>query len=169
MPRHPYITKSLEVLMDNLRHPEYLMRKDTMEGRAEDSITVRISGPGMYQWTLHDILNKSKCEMISGAFCEALWSPEEYCKDMATFRSYFPEGLRLFKRVNFNDTLAHKIFYGPSGYYKTETKTIFDALGESPYYDDPRSMLSNQTDPTFCDADDIEMRKKKRDKVFQRP
>jgi hypothetical protein len=58
--------------MDNLHHPEYLMQKDTMEGRAEDSITVRLSGPGMYQWTLHKILNESKCEMISYSFCKRI-------------------------------------------------------------------------------------------------
>jgi hypothetical protein len=166
MPRHPYITKSLEVLADNLRHPEYLMRTDTMEGRAEDSITVRISGPGMYQWTLHDILNKSKCEMISGAFCEALHSPEEHCKDMTTFRSYFPEGLRLFRRVNLNDTITHKIFY-PAGLWVTETERLH--VTESPFYDDPRSMMSNEMDPTFCDADAIEMRVKNRERVFKHP
>ena len=120
----------------------------------------------MYQWTLHNILNESKCEMESGRFCEALWSPEVYCKDMDTFRSYFPEGLRLFRRVNFNDTLTHKIFY-PSGYWVTETEDLF--VTESPYYDDEKSMIANKTDTTFCDADALDQRVRNRERVFQAP
>jgi len=168
MPRHPYLTRSLEVLMDNLHHPEYLMQKDTMEGRAEDSITVRLSGPGMYQWTLHKILNESKCEMISYSFCEALWSPETYCRDKDTFRTYFPEGLRLFRRVNLNDTLTHKILY-PSGFWIRETESVFQRVAVSPYYDDPKSMISNTTDQTFCDTNSLEVRAKNRERAFQSP
>jgi hypothetical protein len=166
MPRHPYLTRSLEVIMNNLLHPEYLMRNDTIEASAEDSVTIRLSGPAMYQWTLHNILNESKCEMELGSFCEALWSPEVYCNDMDTFRSYFPEGLRLFRRVNFNDTLTHKIFY-PSGYWVTETEDLF--VTESPYYDDEKSMIANKTDTTFCDADALDQRVRNRERVFQAP
>ncbi len=164
MPRHPYLIRSLEVLMENLHHPEYLMRKDTMEGRAEDSITVRLSGPGMYQWTLHKILNESKCEMISHSFCEALWSPETYCRDIDTFRTFFPEGLRLFRRVNLNDTLTHKIMY-PSGFWIRETETVFKHA--NPHYDDPKSMITNTTDLTFCESESFERRAKDRERAFQ--
>jgi len=85
---------------------------------------------------------------------------------MATFRSYFPEGLRLFRRVNLNDTITHKMMY-PAGLWLTETEKLH--VSESPYYDDPRSMITNQSDPTFCDADAIETRVKNRQRVFQRP
>ena len=164
MPRHPYLTRSLEVLMDNLHHPEYLMQKDTMEGRAEDSITVRLSGPGIYQWTLHKILNESKCEMISHSFCEALWSPETYCSDKDTFRSYFLEGLRLFRRVNLNDTLTHKILY-PSGYWMKETQTVRGNW----HYDDPLNSIIEKPDQTFCDTNSLEARAKNRERAFQAP
>lgn len=166
MPRHPYVTRSLEVVMNNLLHPEYLMRKDTMEALADESITERLSGPAMYQWALHSILNESKCEMVSHSFCDALWFPERYCKDMNTFRTYFPEGLRLYRRVNMNDTITHKIMY-PNGYWIMETELILERVAMSSYYDVKISMITNSTDPTFCLTDAFEARARNRERMFQ--
>lgn len=164
MPHHPFINAAVSVMKENLLRPEYLLRSDTPEAVAEESVTIRITGPAMYQWALHDILNKSKCEMIEMSYCEALWNPEKHCGDMETFRSYFPRGERFFRRVNLNETVRHKLFLN-SDIMNRETEHV---RVSSMNYDDPLVRISNLTDPTFCDADAFESRANRRERIFMK-
>jgi len=148
MPRHPFIEKSVAVMKNNLEHPEYLMREDTPEFEAEDSWTMRITGPAMYQWTLHSILEKAGCTKRENSYCPTLMEPEKHCKDMDTFRSYFPVGLRLFHGVNLNNAISHKIFY-PASSWELETTEQFTFDD----YDDVNNHMSKETDPGFCGDD----------------
>jgi len=160
MPNHPYINAAVDVMKHNLLHPEYLLREDTPEYKAEDSATVRLTGPAMYQHTLHTILHKAQCTMIDNSFVNALLSPDEYCADMQTFRSYFPNGRRFFAQVNFNDTLVHKIFNYAS-VWAAEVEDI-----RTWNYDDESLKLSNVTDPAYCDRDSFTFRALEREKIF---
>lgn len=161
MPRHPFINAAVSVMKDNLLHPNYLLRTDTPEAVAEESVTMRLTGPAMYQSALQAILNKSKCEMIDFSFCDALWAPEDHCGDMETFRSFFPRGQRFFKRVNLNDTVTHKVFLGSAWDREVEEVPV------GPWaYDDPSVAISTATDPTFCDADAFELRANRRERPF---
>ena len=158
MPNHPYINAAVSAMKENLLHPDYLLKSDTPEAVSEDSPTIRLTGPAMYQWALHDILNRSKCEIIDASFCEALWAPNDHCGDMQTFRSYFPEGERFFKRVNLNDTLTHKVFN-----YATSWDSEDAIFRDTWNYDVTSLMILNTTDPTFCDAKAIRTRAKRRE------
>jgi hypothetical protein len=148
MPRHPFVSKAVAVMRDNLEHPDYLMRKDTPEAEAEESWTIRLTGPAMYQWTLHNILEKAQCRKRKDSYCNALWAPEQYCKDMDTFRSFFPVGHRLFHRVNLDNAVSHKVFY-PGGPWEQETTKQFISTD----YDDPIHHLLKEKVPGFCSAD----------------
>jgi hypothetical protein len=160
MPNHPYINAAVDVMKDNLLYPDYLLRNDTPEYKAEDSATVRLTGPAMYQYTLHTILHKSQCTMIDNSYVHALLEPEVYCTDMQTFRSYFPIGQRFFSRVNFNDTLVHKIFnYASVWAAEVEDIRTWD-------YDDISVQLSNVTDITYCDDASFKGRALEREKIF---
>ena len=110
---HPFINKAVEHLTRNLREPEYLMRDDTPEAKVEDSFTERLTGPAMYQSALIDVLKEAKCKAKDKgtSYADALKEPEKSCEDMATFRKWFPEGLRLFDWLNLNETVTHKVFF----------------------------------------------------------
>jgi len=159
MPGHPYISKAVAVMKQNLENPSYLMREDTPEAEAEDSVTMRLTGPAMYQYTLHSILEDAKCRKKRNSYCAALLDPERFCKDMGTFRSYFPEGLRLFRNINLGNAVTHKVFY-PGGPWERET-TDFQQ-----HYDDPGVQMRKRVDPTFCDADAFAGRAAERSRIW---
>ena len=150
-------------MKENLLHPDYLLRTDTPEAVTEESVTIRLTGPAMYQWALHDILNKSKCEMVDKSYCEALWAPEDHCGDMETFLSFFPRGERFFRRVNLNETVRHKLFLNADAMNRETEEIRVSARA----YDDPSVRISNLTDPTFCDADAFELRANQREHLFR--
>jgi len=147
MPRHPFINESLAIMRENLEHPDYLMREDTPEADAEDSWTMRLTGPAMYQWTLHNILKKAGCRKVGNSYYPTLMSPERHCEGMDSFRSFFPAGLRLFRRLNLDNAVSHKIFH-PADSWKKET-TQQHRVDD---YDDPEYHLSKETKPGFCGA-----------------
>mmetsp|Transcript_15727 Transcript_15727/g.34040 ORF Transcript_15727/g.34040 Transcript_15727/m.34040 type:complete len:434 (+) Transcript_15727:1883-3184(+) len=152
MPQHPFVNEAVAVMKNNLEHPGYLMRQDTPESNAEDSVTMRLTGPAMYQWTLHKILSAAKCKKVDESYCNALWAPEKHCHDMNAFHSFFPLGLRLFRFVNLDNTITHQVFY-PSGAFEKET-TQFIAYYS---YDDPNNKMTEAV-TSFCDIDDFNAR-----------
>ncbi len=153
MPRHPFINKSVAILRKNLEHPDYLMRENTIEAEAETSWTMRISGPAMYQYALHELLHKSGCRKRENSYCNALMAPEQHCKDMNMFRSIFPEGLRIFRHINLGNAISHKIFYPASSWEKETTEQFaFDD------YDDVNNHLLKDGVPGFCGADAFALR-----------
>ena len=162
MPHHPYITEAVSVMTRNLQHPEYLLRNDTKEAEAEDSWTMRLTGPAMYQHTLHQLLQKSKCKKVDNSYCPALYNPEKHCNDMDTFRTFIPNGQKFMKGVNFANTFSHKLFY-PSNAWEKETTEFFpfDA------YDDPHNAMLSEADDTFCDASGFEKRAEERKRLWE--
>ena len=96
MPHHPFITEAVEVTKKNLEDPEYLTWDDTPEAEAEDSVTMRLTGPAMYQWTLHNVVEKSNCTKVDNSYVDALRNPHEHCGDTKAFLSYFSEGRWFF-------------------------------------------------------------------------
>ncbi|KAL3810658.1 hypothetical protein ACHAXA_001047 [Cyclostephanos tholiformis] len=162
MPNHPFINAAVSAMKNNLLHPDYLLRSDTPEAASEGSVTMRLTGPAMYQRALHDVLIRSKCEYVDSSFCDALWAPEDHCDDMQTFRAYFPGGERFFKRVNLNDTVTHKVFIDATVWDGEEA-----VLRKTWDYDDSSLRITNTTDPTFCDAEAIHIRASRREIVFK--
>lgn len=167
---HPFINKAVEHLKRNLREPEYLMRNDTPEAKVEDSFTMRLTGPAMYQSALIEILNEAKCKEEvqedgnegGRNYADALKDPEKSCEDMATFREWFPEGLRLFDWLNLNQTVTHKVFY-PGGSWLKETE---DFHGYSRYDNDSPSDHVEAPDLSFCNADTMTKRRYERQEAW---
>ena len=64
MPHHPNITEAgvsvSRLVVYNLQHPEFLLRNDTKEAEAEDPWTMRLTGPAMYQYTLHRLCYRNR-------------------------------------------------------------------------------------------------------------
>ena len=162
IPHHPLIELSVETTTQNLLRPEYLIRDDTPEAKAEDSVTMRLTGPAMYQFALHTILKKSKCRLLDNSYCDALQDPTTYCEDMDTFHSYFPGGLTLFQNTNLNQTVVHKLFH-PAGEYVRETEDVFEVSGGKWDYDHPDNVLGNLPDANFCYLG--EMKKRAADRI----
>ena len=111
VPGHPLVDEAVAATTRNMRRPRYLKRKHTPEAREETSVTMRLTGPAMYQHTLHSILERAECRKEGNSYCGALHEPGKYC-NKTKFRSFFPAGLRLFRRVNFDNTLSHKVLHG---------------------------------------------------------
>ena len=143
MPRHPYVNAAVALMKENLENPSYLMKDNTPEAKAEDSVTMRLTGPAMYQLALHNILKEAKCEKDDNSYCPALLDPEKYCKDMGTFRTLFPMGLRLFNKVNLNNSVSHKIFDKSTPW----DKETFDLRID---YDDVSVQLLEEPVQGFC-------------------
>ena len=151
------------VMRKILERPDYLMREDTPEAAAEDSYTMYLTRPAMYQWTLHNILVKARCAKKDNSYCDALWGPERHCKDMEEFRSYFPAGLRALPRVNLDNAISHKVFH-PAGSWEQETTKQFDHDD----YDDPANQLLKDAVPGFCGADAFDERERARRRNWAR-
>ena len=166
MPHHPNITEAgvsvSRLVVYNLQHPEFLLRNDTKEAEAEDPWTMRLTGPAMYQYTLHRLLQKSKCTKVDNSYCPALYNPEKHCKDMDTFRTFIPNGQKFMKGVNFANTFSHKLFY-PSNAWEKETTEFFPFDG----YDDPHNAMLSEADDTFCDASGFEKRAEERKRLWE--
>ena len=161
MPNHPFVNEVVTVLTDNLKlHPDYLLRMDTPEAEADESTTIRLTGPAMYQFVLHETLEKAKCQKIDDSYCDALMDPEKHCGDGDTglFQSFFPGGLKVFRRTNFDDTLATKLFYPGSAWVK-ETDFMNQLNHGAIDYDDPKLALGKPK-RRFCDADEFSKRAK---------
>ncbi len=169
-PHHPLIELAVQLVTDNLAHPEYLMRDDTPEARIEDSVTMRLTGPAVYQHALRTIMEQSKCQLVRNSYCNALKDPEHYCDEMDVFQSYFPGSMTLFfDRVNLNNTLAHKLFY-PAKAYKRETEEVFTWDGGAWDYDDPMNLMlaEDEADDKFCNADEIEKRSRQHGELWNK-
>ena len=143
-PRHPFIDEAVAALTRNLQHPEYLLKSNTREAKNEDSVTMRLTGPAMYQWTLHKILKKANCRKEDNSYSSALFVPERYCKDMDAFRSYFDRA-QFFEGVNLDNTITHKVFY-PGSAWEKETTDL------QPHYDDADVRMREAPVPDFCSA-----------------
>lgn len=164
MPRHPFVNRAVEVMTENLQRPEYFMREDTPEARAEDSWTMRVTGPAMYQWALHDVLERSQCKPSSdNDYCLALLSPERHCEDMTTFRSFFPNGTHLVDGANWGgNVITHKMMHRAHS-WEEETEEIFDLSD----YDDTRLHLSKTPDLTFCSQNSFAKRSEARARTWE--
>ena len=161
---HPFINKAVEHLTRNLREPEYLMRDDTPEAKVEDSFTERLTGPAMYQSALIDVLKEAKCKAKDKgtSYADALKEPEKSCEDMATFRKWFPEGLRLFDWLNLNETVTHKVFF-PGNPWMKETQQFHGYAS----YDNYKPVDHIQApDESFCDADSMAKRRREREEAW---
>mmetsp|Transcript_1991 Transcript_1991/g.4920 ORF Transcript_1991/g.4920 Transcript_1991/m.4920 type:complete len:432 (+) Transcript_1991:61-1356(+) len=161
-PHHPFAEAAAALMRRNLEDPAYLLRDDTPEAKAEDSWTMRLTGPAMYQRALHDVLEDAGCERVDNSYCDALWNPKEHCLDMGAFRSVFPKGHRLFQDVNFDGSFTHKVFH-PGNPWEKET-TDFVPIN---HYDDPENGLRDEADAGFCDAGAFEARANQRKKHWR--
>ncbi|KAL7529328.1 hypothetical protein ACHAXR_002906 [Thalassiosira sp. AJA248-18] len=160
MPNHPFINKVMDVMRDNLEHPGYLMRDDTPEAAAEDSVTMRLTGPAMYQYVLHNnILMKAKCKKRGNSYCPALWAPERHCGDMEIFRSFFPGSTRFFRSVNLDNAVTHKMFY-PASSWEKETTAFQDD------YDSPRLSMLKEAVRGYCGAEAFAIRAARRESIW---
>jgi hypothetical protein len=170
-PHHPLIDLTVQLVTNNLAHPEYLMRDDTPEAKIEDSVTIRLTGPAVYQHALRTIMEQSKCQLVRNSYCNALQDPEHYCDEMDVFQTYFPGSMTLFfDRVNLNNTLVHKLFY-PAKAYKRETEEVFTWVGGEWDYDNPMNLMladDDGADDKFCNADEIEKRSRERGELWTR-
>ena len=169
-PHHPLIDLAVQLVTDNLAHPEYLMRDDTPEAKIEDSVTMRLTGPAMYQHALRTIMKQSKCQLVGNSYCNALKDPEHYCDEMDVFQSYFPGLMTLFfDHVNLNNTLVHKLFY-PAGAYVRETEEVLTWGGGGWDYDDPMNLMlaDDGADDKFCNADEIVKRSRQRGELWKK-
>ena len=115
------------------------------------------TGPAMYQYTLHRLLQKSKCTKIDNSYCPALYNPDKHhCNDMIWihFVRSSPMIGKFMKGVNFANTFSRKLFYRSNAWEKETTPTFFLFDG----YDDPHNAMLSEADDTFCDASGFEKR-----------
>ena len=161
-PRHPFVRAAVEAMTKNLEDPRYLMREDTPEAEAEESVTMRLTGPAMYQHTLHRILEKARCRKVDNSHVVALLSPEDHCEDMTTLLSYFPEGRQFFPRINLNRTVSHKVFV-PSKAWERETEFMGNID-----YDDEEVAMKEEADLAFCALESFEARAERRREFWKR-
>jgi hypothetical protein len=166
-PHHPLIELAVQLVTNNLAHPEYLMRDDTPEAKIEDSVTMRLTGPAMYQHALRKTMEQSECRLVGNSYCNALKNPEQYCDDMDVFQSYFPGLNVFFEHANLNNTLVHKLFY-PASVYVRETEEVLEWGGGGWDYDDPMNLLADEADDKFCNADEMEKRSRQRGELWKK-
>jgi hypothetical protein len=166
-PHHPLIELAVQLVTNNLADPEYLMRDDTPEAKIEDSVTMRLTGPAIYQHALRTTMEQSKCRLVGNSYCNALKNPEQHCDDMDVFQSYFPGLNVFFEHANLNNTLVHKLFY-PASVCVRETEEVFEWGGGGWDYDDPMNLLADEADDKFCNADEMEKRSRQRGELWKK-
>ncbi|KAL7544569.1 hypothetical protein ACHAWF_009394 [Thalassiosira exigua] len=160
MPRHPFIDEAVKNVKANLEDPAYLLRDDTPEAEVEGSGTMRLTGPAVYQRTLHDALARARCRKAGNSYVPALFEPERHCDDLREFRKVFPVGMRLFREMNLGGALTHKVFHEAKSW-------TMETDGFQFSYDDVKVRMREEGDPRFCDEDAFEQRASKRERHWE--
>ena len=109
MPHHPNITEAgvsvSQLVVYKLQHPEFLLRNDTKEAEAEDPWTMRLTGPAMYQYTLHRLCYRNRSVRRYWQFILSctVYNPDpgKHCNNMDTFRTFFPNDRKVYEGSEF--------------------------------------------------------------------